>query len=70
MKKLFRKYPDVILAIFAVIFVALILTVFSWGIGMVITSVDKALNTTGQAGGNSGFNIAGAKALDLRGLVK
>lgn len=70
MKKFFRKYLDAVLAILALLFLGILFSSFSWGIGRVIQEVDRGMNAGGAAGGNAGFNLTGAKALNLRGLVK
>ena len=69
-KGIFRKYPEIILAALAIFFIALLLSVFSWGIGNVVGSVNRAVNATGTGSGDIGFDLQGAKALNLRGLVK
>jgi hypothetical protein len=70
MKKIFRKYPDVILAVLALFFLGVLFFSFSWGIGQVVLEVNRGLNASGAAGAAKGFDLAGARALDLRGLVK
>ena len=70
MKKILRKYPETLLGILAIIFLAIIIACFSWGIGDVVKEVNRAMNPNVGATENAGFDLKGAKALDLRGLVR
>ena len=70
MKQILRKYSETTLILLALIFLGIIVTSFIWGIGDVVREVNRAVSTKGSAGGNVGFNLKDAAALDLRGLVK
>ncbi len=70
MKAFFRHYPETTLAIFAIVFLAIIVAYFSWGIGDVIVEVNRAVQANVPAGANTSFNLEGAEALRLPGLVK
>jgi hypothetical protein len=70
MKKILRKYPETILVILAFFFLGLLFTYFSWGIGQVVGEVNRAVNAKGEVAGSTSFNLKGAQALDMRGLVK
>jgi len=70
MKKILRKYPETVLAILAIVFLGVILAYFSWGIGEMVVEVDRAVNVTPEVSGGVGFDLRGAQALNLKGLVK
>ncbi len=70
MKKTFRQYPETMLIILAVVFLAAIIGVFSWGIGVVVVQVNRVEGAAQPTANHIDFNLSGAKALDLRGLVK
>lgn len=70
MKKILRKYPEAILTVLALVFLGIIFSYFSWGIGDALGTVNNALNPEIGLGQNIGFDVAGAQALDLRGLAK
>lgn len=69
MKKLLRKYPEAALAILALIIIAAMFYAFTWGVGDVVGALNRAVNAKSGEPGNVGFNLQGAKQLDLRGLV-
>ena len=70
MKKIFRKYPDAVLTLLALVFLGTLFFSFSWGIGQVVQEVNRGLNAGEVGSENPGFDLAGARSLDLRGLVK
>jgi hypothetical protein len=70
MKKLLRKYPETTLAIFALVLLAAIFAYFSWGAGDIVAEINRAANVASTTNGNTGFDMAGAQSLDLKGLVK
>ncbi len=70
MKKFLRNYPQILLITLAILFLAIIVAYFSWGMGQAAGEVNRAVNAKGSAEANVNFNLQGAKQLDLRGLVK
>ncbi len=70
MRKFLRKYPQALLITLALFFLAVIVISFTWGIGQVVSEVDRAVNTQGSENSSVNFDLKGAAALDLRGLVK
>ena len=70
MKHFFREHHDSILIALAVLFLGVLIGYFSWGIGQVVTEVNRAANAKGGGVGNAPFDIRGAQRLDLRGLIK
>ena len=66
--KFFKKYPEASLATIAIVFLAIILGSFSWGVGAVFTAVDGAVNFAGANQGAANFNLTAASQLDFRGL--
>jgi len=69
MKKTFRKFSQAILVVLALVFLGAMIFAFSLGVSDVVAQVNRAVNAKPAPDENSAFNIAGAKALDLRGLV-
>lgn len=67
--KFFRKYPQVVLITLAMVFMGIIIAYYFWGIGAVVGQVNRAVNTKPGAGTSNAFNLTGARALNLRGLV-
>jgi hypothetical protein len=70
MKKILRKYPETILIALAIIFLGIVFSSFSWGIGNVVEQVNRGVNAKAGDAGSVTFDLKGARALDLRGLVK
>ena len=70
MKKILRKYPETVLTVLALIFLGTIIGYFSWGIGTMTGEIDRAVNNQPNPNGSMGFNLKGAQALNLKGLVK
>ena len=70
MKKIFRKYPETVLIVLAAIFLGTVVAYFVWGAGAVAGDVNNALNANITTSPYAGFDLNGARALNLRGLVK
>ncbi|MGC9599062.1 MAG: hypothetical protein ABSE18_01620 [Minisyncoccia bacterium] len=70
MKAFFRRYPEITLAVFAIVFLAIIVAYFIWGIGDVVAGVNRAVQANVPVGANTSFNLEGAEALHLPGLAK
>ena len=69
MKNILRKHPDVIIAVLAAVFAGAVIYAYAWGIGSVAEAVYRAVSAPVGGGSNVGFDLQGARALDLRGLV-
>jgi hypothetical protein len=70
MKTLFKKYPETLLVILAAVFLVVIVGYFAWGVGEVVRQLDRGVNAKVPPAESAGFNLSGARRLDLRGLVK
>jgi hypothetical protein len=68
MKKFFKNHPEPILIFLALLFGGAIIGSFMWGVGDVVTTVNRSLNFTPDQA-TPGFDIQGAANLDLRGLT-
>jgi hypothetical protein len=68
MKKFFYSHPDTVIAAFALIFIGILVGLYSWASNDVFTEVHQAL-TSSPAQSSDSFDLAGAGKLDLRGLV-
>ena len=69
MKRFLKNYTNTLLAVLAVIFLAILIGYFVWGIGYVVSEVDKANASQIANTQISDFNISAAAALDYRGLM-
>ncbi len=69
-KKIWRQHPEATLTALAIIFLAIIIAYFSWGIGDLTTEINRAANTAPSVPGAAGFDLKGAQSLNLKGLVK
>jgi hypothetical protein len=69
MKNIFRKHPDALLIGLAVAFLALIVFSFIWGVGGVVSEIDRAMNAKGTGVGSVDFDLKSASKVDWRGLV-
>lgn len=65
MKNLPRIHPEWILVGAAVILIGILAVFFIWGTAGLAVSVEKAISPTGQKSSPAGFNLEGAKQLDL-----
>ncbi|MBU6500638.1 MAG: hypothetical protein KGJ89_04265 [Patescibacteria group bacterium] len=70
MKKFFKNHPETLLIILAIFFVMVIAMSFVFGIKTVIVSLNNAVGLGGKGTNSANFDIKGAAALDLKGLVK
>ncbi|HUC01483.1 MAG TPA: hypothetical protein VMA75_01090 [Candidatus Paceibacterota bacterium] len=68
MKKFLRHHPSVVIGALAIIFVAALFAAYSWAINDVFMALHTALATP-RSESVSGFDLASASKLDLRGLV-
>ncbi len=71
MRDIFKKYPDFVIVGLAVLFLVIVAVYFFLAIQAVIVNLDRAVVFNLQGNNiNTGFDLKGAQALDLRGLVQ
>jgi hypothetical protein len=70
MKKIFRKHPEAVLISLAVVLLAIIGAYVIWSVTDVAGEVNAALNASIAVRPYKGFDLSGAKVLNLKGLVK
>lgn len=70
MQKFFKNHPEFVLIGSTVILFGILLVYFSWGITVLVYSLNKAISTRNSQQARIGFDLKGAEGLDLRGLVK
>ncbi len=68
MKKKLFSHPDAILAVLALIFLVILVAFYFWATSAIVTQVHRSL-VAPLPESASGFNLKGASALDLRGLL-
>ncbi|MDO8536972.1 MAG: hypothetical protein Q7R94_01865 [bacterium] len=69
--KIFKKHPDFFLIGFAILLLAVIGTIFFWGITTLIFNLNRAISIEGETTeGAAVFDIKGAASLDLKGLAR
>jgi len=69
MKKLFKNHPELILTAVAVVLSAILVVYFFWGISVLITDLNKSISVVNLNQKIIVFDLEGAKALNLKGLV-
>lgn len=68
---IFKKYPDFVLIGLAVTLMVILAASFIWVVQVLITNFDKAIGfNLSKIPAKSGFDLEGAKALDLKGLIE
>ena len=68
---LFKRYPDIILAAAGIFLALIVILGFAFVLGSVITSLRVAIGPLPQNGNSAtGFDLEGAKALHLKGLIQ
>ncbi len=70
MRKFFNKHPEFTLASIAAVLFVIATAYYFWGITTLIANLDKAINAGAEKRQQTEFNLGGASALDLKGLVK
>ena len=71
MKSIFKNHPDFVLVSLAIVFMAVLATSFIFGMQVLITSLNKACGFKAPENqAKAGFDLGGARALDLKGLVQ
>ncbi len=69
MKETLRRHPDIVLAALALTLTGIVIYAYAWGIGNAAGAVYQAVSAPASGSLQSGFNLQGARQLDLRGLV-
>ncbi len=64
-KRFFKAHPEVILTSSAVFLLAVITISYFWGTSILLRSVNNALRVSSVSEKPPGFNIEGAKSLNL-----
>jgi len=71
MKKFFKSHHEIVLVGLTVLFLAVLIVYFFWGITTLILNLNKALTMGGEKQSEKiEFDIKGAEALDLKGLAQ
>jgi predicted PurR-regulated permease PerM len=68
-KNTIKNHMSIILAIVALIFVGVVFSYFSWGIGYLVTTFNSINNGSAPASQVTGFNLDDAAKLNYRGLM-
>jgi hypothetical protein len=68
MKKFFHSHPDVVIAVLAIVFLAMLIAFYSWAINDVVLEVHQALNSS-QSESVTSFDLTDAAKLNLRQLT-
>ena len=69
--KIFKKHPEFVLIFLAIIFVVIIVGSFAWGIFVLVKNLNNSIEIGNESSSTvTSYNIQGASALDLKGLVK
>lgn len=68
MKKILHAHPVAIMITLLVVIVGVLIAFYFWAIGDVFTQVGRALSPAPAQSAGS-FDLSGASALDLRGLM-
>jgi len=70
MWKFFKKHSELALTGLTVLFLAIIVAYFVWGITVLVIDLNRALGRGTVPPPPVSFDLKGAAALDLKGLVK
>jgi hypothetical protein len=69
MKNFLKNHMNTVLIVLVIVFLAIIVGYFIWGIGYVTSEVDKADDSQTATAQTFDFNLKAAAALDYRGLM-
>lgn len=69
MRHFLRNHTNTILVFLAVVFLAVIVGYFTWGIGYAVTEVNEANTGKASAAAVPGFNLNAAAAINYRGVA-
>jgi hypothetical protein len=69
MENFFRKHIEGFLTGFAVVLLGVVVFCFVWGMVYLSRSLDSVFDVNASVASTTSFNLSGAKALNLRGLV-
>ena len=70
MGNFFKKHPDFVLIILAVVFVAMLIAYFFWGITTLIVALNKGVNPGKINQPAVTFDLEGAAKLNLKGALE
>ncbi len=70
MANFFKKHPDVVLITATVVFLAVLIGYFFWGITTLVATFNAAINPGKTEGAALRFDLQGAAKLNLKGLVQ
>ena len=70
MQDFFKHHPDLVIMSLAIMFVAVLAVSFIWGVQILITNFNKTTFNPHENQANIRFDLDGAKALNLKGLVQ
>ena len=70
MRSLFKKYPDFVIIGFAILLLTILAIYFFWPLQTIVVNLNKAVGFSQENNTNTGFDLEGAKALDLKGLIQ
>lgn len=68
MKKNILAHPDILIGVFALIFLGILLSFYSWATGAIVAELHEAVIAPAPQAA-TGFDLQDASKLDLRGLV-
>jgi hypothetical protein len=68
MKKFFYSHPDTVIASLAVVFIVMLIWLYSWASNDIFTEIHQALTYSPSSPSDS-FDLTDAAKLDLRGLL-
>ncbi len=70
MQKIFRSHPEFVLIALTAVIVGVLAAYYFWGITRLISVSTSAIAPPAKEEAAPGFDIDGAKGLDLKGLVR
>lgn len=70
MNKLFKSKQEWILGTAGVVLLAVLISIFIWGIGFLAAGIGKAITSGNTKSAGMNFDLEGAKQLNLKGLAK
>ncbi|MEK7195263.1 MAG: hypothetical protein AAB655_01050 [Patescibacteria group bacterium] len=70
MYNFFKKHPDIVLMVSAILFLTILFVYFFWGIRILLGSLGKTIGITKATEKITTFDLKGAERLDLKGLVR
>lgn len=68
MDKIIKSKNELILGVVGIFLLAVLTTVFAWGIGFLGLNIGKAINSSKSTNSSVSFDLKGAEQLNLKGL--